>query len=207
MTSTPTGSPAGAFPSAAPTTPADAERRRVLTYVAGAVGGAGLIATAYPFVDSFEPSAQALAAGGPVEAAWGDLRPGQLRTVAWRGKPVWVMRRTPAMVAELDRGIPQLADPDSKHSEQPAACRNATRSLLPDLFVAVGICTHLGCSPVLKVGDPAFEAQMNGEDGFFCPCHGSRYDLAGRVVKNVPAPLNLEIPPYALQPGQRVRIG
>ncbi len=189
-------------------TPEGAARRRLLLATAGTVGGLGLVATAVPFVETFEPSARARAMGAPVEADWGSLAPGQLRTVAWRGMPVWLMRRTPAMVAALDAPNPDLADPDSRHSDQPPACRNPTRSLQPDLLVAVGICTHLGCIPSLKIGDAGFESLMHArEDGFLCPCHGSRYDLAGRVVRNVPAPLNLPIPPYQLLAGQTVRIG
>ncbi|MDE1950036.1 MAG: ubiquinol-cytochrome c reductase iron-sulfur subunit, partial [Burkholderiales bacterium] len=137
---------------------------------------------------------------------WGDLAPGALRTVAWRGQPVWLLRRSPEMIEALDTPNPALADPESLRSEQPADCRNATRSIRPELFVAVGICTHLGCSPGLHLGDPAFEAQMHG-DGFLCPCHGSRFDLAGRVAKDVPAPTNLVIPIHALLPGGKLRIG
>ena len=203
------GRPAGAGPASLQLpTPEGAARRRLLLTTAGSVGGLGLVATAVPFVETLEPSARALAKGAPVEASWSDLAPGQLRTVAWRGMPVWLMRRTPAMVASLDAPNPDLADPDSRHSVQPPACRNPTRSLQPELFVAVAICTHLGCIPSLKVGDASFQALMHGhDDGFLCPCHGSRYDLAGRVVRNVPAPLNLEIPPYQLLAGQTVRVG
>jgi ubiquinol-cytochrome c reductase iron-sulfur subunit len=182
-------------------------RRQWLIAATGAVGGVGLLATAWPFVDSMELSARALAVGGPVVVDVSDLAPGQLRTVPWRGKPVWVMRRTPEMVRALQQPNPGLADPLSKASEQPPACANATRSERPDLFVAVGVCTHLGCTPVLRLDDPAISAELHAPGGFLCPCHGSRFDLAGRVVKNVPAPTNLEIPEYRFQSDTSVQIG
>lgn len=176
----------------------DERRRRLLVAATTAMGGAGLLAAAYPFVASLEPAADALAQGAPVPVDARGIAAGELRTVAWRGRPVWVMRRTPAMVSALQQPNDVLADPQSLRSEQPAACRNATRSLHPELFVCVGVCTHLGCSPVLELGDRDFDAQIHGAGGFYCPCHGSRFDLAGRVMKNVPAPINLEIPPYSL---------
>lgn len=185
----------------------DSSRRRALLKTTEVFGGLGLIAAAYPFVASLEPSARARAEGGPVEAVWGDLPVGTLRTVAWRGQPVWLLRRSAAMIASLDEPNPMLVDPESKRSEQPAACRNPTRSLSPELFVVVGICTHLGCTPGLKVGDTTFDAQNHVIGGFLCPCHGSRFDLAGRVVRNVPAPTNLVVPPYVPQDGGRVLIG
>ncbi len=196
-----------AAPSLKPPSPSEAQRRQWLLRATGTIGGLGLVAGAGPFVASLEPSARARAQGGPVEAGWADLQPGQMRTVAWRGQPVWLLRRSPAMVTTLEADNPDLVDPDSRRSDQPAACRNATRSLQAELFVAVGICTHLGCSPGLKIGDPAFRALMHDRDGFLCPCHGSRFDLAGRVVRNVPAPINLVVPPYKLQAAQRVVIG
>lgn len=187
--------------------PGDEARRRLLQRATEVVGGIGVIATAYPFVASLEPSERARAEGGPVEAAWGDLPVGVLLTVAWRGQPVWLLRRSREMIAALREPNPMLADPDSTRSEQPTACRNSTRSLSPELFVAVGICTHLGCTPGLHLGDSAFDAQNHALGGFLCPCHGSRFDLAGRVVRNVPAPTNLTVPPYAPQGGHRVLIG
>lgn len=185
----------------------DSARRRLLRRTTEVVGGIGLIATACPFVASLEPSERARAEGGPVEAAVGDLPVGVLRTVAWRGQPVWLLRRSPEMIASLRAPNPMLADPHSTRSEQPPACRGPTRSLSPELFVVVGICTHLGCTPGLKVGDASFDAQNQALGGFLCPCHGSRFDLAGRVVRNVPAPTNLTVPPYAPQGGDRVLIG
>jgi len=182
-------------------------RRQWLVAATGVIGGVGLLATAWPLVDSMEPSARALAVGGPVMVDVSDLVPGHLRTVSWRGKPVWLMRRTDAMVRALEQPNPVLADPGSKRSEQPASCANATRSLHPDLFVVVGICTHLGCSPVLRLDDAALNAELHAPGGFFCPCHGSRFDLAGRVVKNVPAPTNLEVPEYRFLSDTSLQIG
>lgn len=182
-------------------------RRQWLVAATGIVGGVGLLATAWPLVDSMEPSARALAVGGPVTVDVSDLAPGHLRTVSWRGKPVWLMRRTDAMVRALEQPNPVLADPGSKRSEQPASCANATRSLHPDLFVVIGVCTHLGCSPVLRLDDAALNAELHAPGGFFCPCHGSRFDLAGRVVKNVPAPTNLEVPEYRFLSDTSLQIG
>jgi ubiquinol-cytochrome c reductase iron-sulfur subunit len=184
--------------SAPPTPPApgpDREKRLMLT-AAAAVGGIGIVAAAVPFVSSLAPSAAALAEAAPVAVDVSALNPGEMRTVAWRGQPVWVMRRTPAEVAALRLTNPELADPLSARSQQPAACANATRSVRPDLFVCVGICTHLGCSPTLRIGDAALTGELRAPDGYVCACHGSVFDLAGRVVKNMPAPVNLVIPEY-----------
>lgn len=186
---------------------ADRRRRQWLLHTAQALAGVGALAAAAPFVASLEPSQRARAEGGPVVASWAALQPGELQTIAWRGRPVWLLRRSPAMIAALAEPNPQLADAASLRSEQPADCRNGGRSLTPELFVAVGICTHLGCSPTLQLGDAQFDASIHSVGGFLCPCHGSRFDLAGRVVRNVPAPTNLEVPPYVLQDGQRVLIG
>lgn len=186
--------------------PGDA-RRQWLVAATGAVGGAGLLATAWPLLDSMEPSARALAVGGPVTVDVSGLSPGHLRTVSWRGKPVWLMRRTDAMVRALEQPNPVLVDPGSKRSEQPASCANPTRSVRPDLFVVIGICTHLGCSPVLRLDDAALNAELHAPGGFYCPCHGSRFDLAGRVVKNVPAPTNLEVPEYRFLSDTSLQIG
>jgi ubiquinol-cytochrome c reductase iron-sulfur subunit len=185
----------------------DAERRRMLLAATGVVGGTGLIAAAYPFVASLAPSELAKAMGGPVLGDFSGLAPGELRVVAWRGKPVWLMHRTAQMVQALQRSDPALVDPLSKRSMQPASCVNATRSERADFFVAVAVCTHLGCSPVLRLDDPALNAELHAPGGFYCPCHGSRFDLAGRVVKNVPAPTNLEIPDYRFTGTLTVQIG
>ena len=185
----------------------DARRRELLLTAASVTGGVGLLVAAYPFVASMEPSEKARALGGPVMADISSLAPGQLHTVAWRGKPVWVMRRTEDMVRALQRPDADLADPLSKRSEQPKNCTNATRSQRPDIFVAVAVCTHLGCTPILRLDDSALNAELHAPGGFFCPCHGSRFDLAGRVVKNVPAPINLEIPDYQFTSATEVQIG
>jgi len=182
-------------------------RRDWLRRAVGAVGGVGLLATAWPFVDSLEPSERAKALGGPVVVDVSSLAPAGITTVAWRGRPVWVMRRTPAMIQALEQPDPALADPLSRRSEQPPSCVNATRSERPDLFVAVGVCTHLGCTPVLHLDDDALNAELHAPGGFRCPCHGSVFDLAGRVVKNVPAPINLEIPDYRFTAASTLQIG
>ncbi|ABD70675.1 Ubiquinol-cytochrome c reductase, iron-sulfur subunit [Rhodoferax ferrireducens T118] len=180
----------------------------IATSCAGAVGG---IAAVVPFVSSFQPSEKAKAAGAAVEADISALKPGEKMTVEWRGKPVWILRRTPEQLAALSTLDPQLADPKSerKPAEQaPAYARNATRSIKPEYFVAVGICTHLGCSPSDKFqagAQPSLPDDWQG--GFFCPCHGSTFDLAGRVFKNKPAPDNLEVPPHVYLSDTRLLIG
>jgi ubiquinol-cytochrome c reductase iron-sulfur subunit len=176
-------------------TPEDSSRRLWLG-AATAAGGAGLAATAVPFVASFAPSEKARALGAPVDVDLSGLRPGELRTVEWRGKPVFVLRRTPEMIAALAQHDTLLADPLSRRSEQPEPVRNALRSMRPDLAVIEAVCTHLGCVPSYRPtpGSPDIDAQWPG--GFFCPCHGSKFDLAGRVFKNVPAPTNLTVPPH-----------
>jgi len=184
----------------------DSRRRMVLLTAASA--GAGVAMTAVPFVSSFSPSERARAAGASVEVDIADLQPGQIKTVEWRGKPVWIMRRTPDMVADLERINAHLLDPQSHRDQQPDYARNAHRSIQPDLFVGIGICTHLGCSPnpVAKgSSNPAVGADWTG--GFFCPCHGSTFDLAGRVFQNKPAPLNLEVPPHRYLSDTRLVIG
>lgn len=181
----------------APAGPAhDAERRQVVL-LAAAVAGVGMAAVAVPFVSSFAPSERARAMGASVEVDISDLPPGGIKTVEWRGKPVWIMRRTPEMLAALASLNAGLADPDSIKDQQPDYARNPQRSIRPEVFVGVGICTHLGCSPnqvPAGTGNPSLGADWSG--GFFCPCHGSTFDLAGRVFKNKPAPTNLEVPPH-----------
>lgn len=186
-------------------TPAD--RRRFLLNATSTVGGVLVAATAYPFLASMAPSERARAAGAPVDASAAGLADGELRTVEWRGKPVWILKRSATMLAQLNQHDSLLADPVSHASEQPPYCRNATRSIKPDIFVAVGICTHLGCSPSLRIGEASAELGANWPGGFFCPCHGSKFDLAGRVFQGVPAPTNLEIPPYHYVDDTRLVIG
>ena len=186
--------------------PGDSERRRWLA-ATGAIGAVAAAATAVPFVSSFAPSERAKAAGASVEVDISNLAPGQLQVVEWRGKPVWVMRRTPEQLAGLER-IPGLADPASQRSDQPEYARNTHRSIKPEVLVAVGICTHLGCSPVNVAkgsANPSVPADWPG--GFFCPCHGSTFDLAGRVFANKPAPTNLEIPPHFYLDDSKLLIG
>jgi ubiquinol-cytochrome c reductase iron-sulfur subunit len=192
-------------PTAAP--PAPDPEKRALLIAAAVVGGAGIVTAAVPFVASLEPSAAVLAAAAPVDVDVSKLNPGEMRTVAWRGQPVWIMRRTPAEVAALLQPNPGLADPLSARSQQPANCANATRSIRPDLFVCVGICTHLGCSPALRLADAALDAQLRAPDGYVCACHGSVFDLAGRVVRNVPAPVNLVIPAHRFTGPDSLEIG
>ena len=186
---------------------ADPERRNWLI-ATGAAGGVAAVATAVPFVSSFAPSERARAMGAAVEVEIGDIPPGGMKTVEWRGKPVWIVRRTPEMLAALGGQAGDLADPDSRRDQQPEYARNATRSVQPEVFVAVGICTHLGCSPSsVPAGttNPSLPADWAG--GFFCPCHGSTFDGAGRVFKNKPAPTNLEIPPHRFVGTSRLLIG
>lgn len=185
----------------------DKRRRRFLLRTTVGVGGAYVLGAAYPMLASLAPSARALAAGAPVEADIQDLAEGDLRTLAWRGKPVWIMRRTPGELAGLGRHDELLADPNSKVPQQPANCANPTRSIKPSIFVCVGICTHLGCSPSLRVGETGAELGADWPGGFFCPCHGSKFDLAGRVFKGVPAPTNLEVPPHRYVDAEHIVIG
>jgi len=174
----------------------------------GAVGG---IAAAVPFVSSFQPSERAKAAGAPVEADISALKPGEKMTVEWRGKPVWIMRRTPEELAALPTLDSQLADPKSERKpadQAPAYARNETRSIKPEYLVVVGICTHLGCSPSDKfTPGPQPSLPDNWRGGFLCPCHGSTFDLAGRVFKNKPAPDNLEVPPHMYLSDTKLLIG
>lgn len=187
----------------------DASKRTwlIASSCAGAVG-AGFVAV--PFVSSFQPSERAKAAGAPVEVDISALRPGEKMTVEWRGKPVWILRRTPEQLASLDKVEPQLADPNSERTAYPIPeyARNDHRSIKPELFVAVGICSHLGCSPIDKLAagaQPSLPDDWLG--GFLCPCHGSTFDLAGRVYKNKPAPDNLEVPPHMYLSDTRLLIG
>lgn len=186
----------------------DAERRKMVLLTVG-VAGAATAVVAVPFVASFSPSQRALASAAAVEADISDILPGAMKIVEWRGKPVWLVRRTPEVLADLPTLESQLVDPQSKvTSQQPAYAQNPTRSIKPEVLIAIGICTHLGCSPgaVAKgSGNPSVGNDWKG--GFFCPCHGSTFDSAGRVFKNKPAPTNLEIPPHKYLSDGRVLIG
>ena len=175
----------------------DETRRRILLVATTAAGAAVAGGVAAPLLVSWFPSAKALAAGAPVQADVSKLEPGQQITVEWRGKPVFVLRRTPEMLDRLAKNVDFLVDPDSKASKQPDYVTGAHRSIKPDVFVAEGVCTHLGCSPTLKkeVG-AASDMGADWPGGYYCPCHNSRFDLAARVFKGSPAPTNLTIPPH-----------
>ncbi len=185
----------------------DTSKRRFLTAAATVVGGVGAVYTAVPFLASWLPSERAKAAGAPVEADISKLEAGQMIRVQWRGKPVWVVKRTEEMLAALPELDGNLRDPESVDPQQPDYAQNINRSIKPEILVAVGICTHLGCSPsyVPEALPQPFDAEWKG--GFFCPCHGSRFDLAGRVYLGVPAPLNLEIPPHKYISESQILIG
>jgi ubiquinol-cytochrome c reductase iron-sulfur subunit len=174
----------------------DTNRRRVLVAATSVVGAVGVGFALVPFIASMNPSARARAAGAPVEADISKLEPGAMLRVKWRGKPVWVVHRTEKMVASLAELEGELADPGSNASQQPEYTRNNERSIKPQYFVAVGICTHLGCAPTYRPEVAPDDLGPNWKGGFFCPCHGSRFDLAGRVYRGVPAPNNLVIPPH-----------
>ena len=191
-------------------TPVDSSKRTwiITSACAGAVGG---VATAVPFVSTFQPSERAKAAGAAVEVDISALKPGEKVTVEWRGKPVWIIKRTPEQLAELPKLDSQLADPKSERKPSeltPEYARNEARSIKPEIFVGVGICSHLGCSPSDKFqpgAQPSLPDDWKG--GFLCPCHGSTFDMAGRVFKNKPAPDNLEVPPHMYLSDTRLLIG
>lgn len=185
----------------------DLKKRRFLIASTSGVAAVGGAFVAVPFVTSMQPSARAKAAGAPAEADISKLEEGQLMRVKWRGKPVWVVRRTAQNLADLPTLDDQLRDPASVEQQQPAYCQNPTRSIKEEYLVAVGICTHLGCSPTHRpeVGPADLGSAWRG--GFFCPCHGSRFDLAGRVFDGVPAPLNLVIPKHFFINDTTIRIG
>ena len=185
----------------------DLKRRRFLTTAASVVGGVGVVYAAVPFVSSMQPSAKAQAAGAPVEADISKLEAGQMMTVEWRGKPVWIVRRTKEVLDTLPSLDGQLRDPQSRESEQPDFAKNEYRAAKPEYLVLIGICTHLGCSPTYRPDMAPADLGPQWKGGFFCPCHGSRFDLAGRVYQGVPAPLNLVVPPYRYLSDTRILIG
>ena len=181
-------------------------RRRFLVVATSAVGAAGAVGIAVPFVGSWNPSARAKAAGAPVKADIGKLEPGQMVVVAWRGKPVYVVNRTEEMLANLPKLTDELKDPYSQVAIQPDYIDGISRSIRPELLVIVGLCTHLGCAP--KFRPEVGVADLGGDQwlgGFFCPCHGSKFDLSGRVFSGVPASTNLEVPPYSFE-GENVLV-
>jgi ubiquinol-cytochrome c reductase iron-sulfur subunit len=174
----------------------DKSKRQFLTSAVTVVGAVGTGFLAVPFLAQMQPSVKAMAAGAPVEVDISKMEPGQLIRVAWRGKPVWILNRTPEVLETLKTLDGQLRDPKSSDSIQPDSSKNPGRSIKPEVFVAVGLCTHLGCSPTFRPEIAPSDLGENWKGGFFCPCHGSWFDLAGRVYQGVPAPTNLEIPPY-----------
>jgi ubiquinol-cytochrome c reductase iron-sulfur subunit len=178
--------------------------RRNLVVATSAVGAAAGVAAAIPFAASMLPSEKAKAAGAPVEVDLAGMAPGELKVIEWRGKPVWVIRRTKEMIESLKAAAPRLVDPESKSSKQPAYAKNENRSEKPEWMVMEGVCTHLGCSPQLRPADAKAEMGADWVGGFYCPCHGSKFDLAGRVFRGAPAPTNLVVPPYTLTDGKLV---
>ena len=186
----------------------DEKRRRLLLVGTSAAGAALAGGVAAPLRVSWFPSARALAAGAPVEADLSKLEPGQQITLEWRGKPVWVLRRTPEMVSRLGQNAPLLVDPDSKASKQPDYVKGPERAIKPEFFIVEGVCTHLGCSPTLKkeVG-AASDMGADWPGGYYCPCHNSRFDLSARVFKGSPAPSNMTVPPHRYAGDLAVVIG
>jgi len=185
----------------------DHGRRQLLVKATALTGAVGVVLAATPFLASWKPSARAKALGAPIEIDISKLEPGAMIKVIWRGKPVWVLKRTPEMIAQIKNADPLLLDPASDGSTQPDYAKNATRSRRPEILVLLGVCTHLGCSPMSKfsAGDVTVSADWPG--GFYCPCHGSKFDLAGRVFKGVPAPANMAVPPYAFEGDDKIIVG
>ena len=186
----------------------DTRKRKFLIAATSAVGGVAAAAVAIPLLMSMMPSARAKAAGAPVEVDISKIESGAILTVEWQGKPVWIVNRSAEMLDLLGKHDDKLNDPQSEQPQQPAYCKNPTRSIKKEYLVAVGICTHLGCSPTFRKDVGA--ADLGGADwpgGFFCPCHGSTFDLAARVFKNVPAPINLKIPPHQYLSDAKLLIG
>lgn len=186
---------------------ASVSRRRFLAVATSVTGAVGLAMTAAPFIASFRPSARAQALGAPVEVDISKLETGAMVRVQWRGQPVWILRRDEDMLARLGDHQSVLRDPESKESIQPAYAANATRSMRPELLVVIGSCTHLGCAPVEKLQPADAELGADWPGGFFCPCHGSKFDLAGRVYAGVPAPTNLTVPPYRFVGDNMIIVG
>lgn len=183
----------------------DLARRCFLRHATTAVGGIGLAATAIPFVEYWLPSVDTEAAAAPVTVDISALQAKQQLTIPWRGQPVWIIRRTQEMIDDLPKLNDQLRDPFSDEDQQPDYAKNIYRSIKPDYFIAIGVCTHLGCIPTYRPDIGGISPDWLG--GFYCPCHGSRYDLAGRVYKGVPAPLNLKIPRYMYLSDNEIIVG
>ena len=187
----------------------DTGRRHFLTVATIATGAVGAAFVAVPFLASWKPSARAKAMGAPVEVDISKLEPGAMVKVEWRGKAIYVVNRTPQMLAQLDGVDASLRDPDSNESDQPEFAKNPARALKPEYLVVVGVCTHLGCAPLEKFTPAPADVSVSADwpGGFFCPCHGSKFDMSGRVFKDVPAPTNLPVPPYRFLSDTRILIG
>lgn len=185
----------------------DQSKRRFLIAATSAMGGVATVAVAAPFIMSMLPSERAKAAGAPVEVDISKVEPGSMITVEWRGKPVWIVNRNQDMLDQMGKIDDKLTDPKLDVPQQPEYTKNATRSIKPNLMVLVGICTHLGCSPSSKLNHGEEGMGEDWPGGFFCPCHGSKFDLAGRVFKGSPAPINLEVPPHKYLSDARILIG
>ena len=181
--------------------------RRNLVVATSVAGGAASLGAAVPFVTSMWPSERAKAAGAPIEVDISSIAPGELRVFEWRGKPVWVIRRTQEMLESIAKSVGQLTDPKSASSRQPEYAENELRSRKPEFMVMEGVCTHLGCSPQMKPADAKGEMGGEWEGGFYCACHGSKFDLAGRVFRGAPAPTNLVVPPYTFLSDSKLLIG
>ncbi|MBY0498447.1 MAG: ubiquinol-cytochrome c reductase iron-sulfur subunit [Nitrosomonas sp.] len=182
-------------------------RRKFLVAATSVAGGVAGAAIATPFLLSMMPSERAKAAGAPVEVDISKLEPGMLLMVEWRGRVVWVLNRTPEMLKTLEKVEDELADPNSEKNQQPEYAKNRTRSIKPEILVTEGVCTHLGCSPVFRKDIAPADLGPDWLGGFFCPCHGSKFDLAGRVYKHVPAPTNMVVPPHVYLSDSRLLIG
>jgi len=183
------------------------QSRRNIIVASATAGGVAAVATAIPFAASMLPSERAKAMGAPIEADISALQPGELQILEWRGKPVWVLKRSKEMIDAIKKSEPNVADPNSEVPLQPDYAKNEHRSIKPDLVVLEGVCTHLGCSPQYKGPEAKGEMGADWNGGFYCPCHGSKFDLAGRVYKGVPAPVNLPVPPYTYLSDGRLLIG
>jgi ubiquinol-cytochrome c reductase iron-sulfur subunit len=183
------------------------DRRQFITAATSVTAGVGLIAAATPFIESFRPSARALGLGGPVQVDTARLEDGQMITVQWRGKPIYVLRRPQSLLDRLESIVPQLLDPESTAAQQPDYASNRYRAIRPEILVLVGICTHLGCAPLYRPDVAPADLGPDWQGGFFCPCHGSKFDLAGRVYRGVPAPLNLAVPPHRYRSESLLVIG
>jgi ubiquinol-cytochrome c reductase iron-sulfur subunit len=185
----------------------DQGRRRLLTTATAITGAIGAVFVATPFLASWKPSARAKAMGAPIEIDLSKLEPGAMLKVEWRGKPVWVVRRTPEMLKQVENATPFVLDPNSDASVQPEYAKNPARARKPEYLVVLGVCTHLGCAPLPKFDAADVTVSADWPGGFYCPCHGSKYDLSGRVFKSMPAPANLAIPPYAFLNDTRIMVG